>query len=97
MNSQSPDCLCNMFIRDDAGCQDVPDPIRPIGIRLLRLFPTRTNISSFCTTTSSPMFIESISLAGCEAFAGWFVCVAGCSVMAGIPGSPGILGVTGVG
>src|SRR5205085_5973297 len=42
-----------MFIGDDAGCQLVPDPICPIGMRFFALAPTRIAISSPDMTINS--------------------------------------------
>jgi hypothetical protein len=46
-----------MFICVEAGCQDVPEPIPPIGSKLFSLVPTRMNISSsFITMRSVELF-----------------------------------------
>src|SRR5215212_2987537 len=58
MTSHSPATLWYMFIGPDAGCQDVPDPIAPMGITLCALEPTRTPIPSSDITISGPMFID---------------------------------------
>src|SRR6266436_3859740 len=46
-----------MYIGVDPGCNDVPDPIAPIDIRLLSLDPTLIPMSSQFITISGPIFI----------------------------------------
>ena len=48
-------CIC-----PDDGCQEVPDPIAPMGIKLVSLEPTRMLMSLPVITISGPIFIEPI-------------------------------------
>src|SRR6185312_17111939 len=54
MSSQSPDCLCIMWVGPDDGCHDVPEPIADMGIALVLFEPTRIAMSSPLITSNEP-------------------------------------------
>src|ERR1041384_5088745 len=58
MNNQLPEILSIMYIGDESGCQEVPDPICP---RFMMLpdsnGPIRTPIPASDITSSGPMFM----------------------------------------
>jgi hypothetical protein len=60
MTSQSPACLCTIYIGVEAGAQEVPDAIWPIEITFVSLEPTRILMFWPDITSSGPISIEPV-------------------------------------
>ena len=81
-----------MCIGADAGCQEVPDAIAPIDMKLVALEPTRIPISLPDITMSEPIFIICISgVITCDGLGdGDGICIPGVMTCGGLGDGDGI-------